>query len=163
MLQTLSMIAAMDRNRLIGRGNALPWHLPADLAHFKQSTLGKPILMGRATHQSIGRPLPGRRNLVLSRQAGFQAAGCEVFETAERALEAVAGAQELVVIGGAELYREMLPVAQRLYLSLIDAEFEGDTWFPDWRADPWTPIQEQYRSADAANPWPIRFVTLERR
>lgn len=130
----ISLIVAMAENRVIGVDNRMPWHLSADLQRFRRITLGKPILMGRRTHQSIGRPLPGRQNIVLTSDSGFVAAGCEVVHSLEAALGAANGADELMVIGGASLYRELLPRADRLYLTLIHHVFDGDTFFPevDW-------------------------------
>ncbi|HEY5790823.1 MAG TPA: dihydrofolate reductase, partial [Gammaproteobacteria bacterium] len=126
----LALIAALDRNRLIGRDNALPWHLPADLQHFKRLTLGKPVLMGRRTWESLGRPLPGRHNIVLSRDPAFRAEGATVVGSLDAALEAAGDAAEAMVIGGAAFYATMLPRARRLYLTEVDGEFDGDAWFP---------------------------------
>lgn len=158
----LSLIFAMDRNRLIGRGNQLPWHLPADLKHFKAVTMGKPIIMGRLTYESIGKPLPGRRNIVVSRDAGYSAPGCEVVTSPEAALQAVAHVDEAMVIGGANLYRQMLPHADRLYITFIDAEFEGDAWFPEWNADEWREVRRDAHRPDERNTVPYAFVVLER-
>lgn len=156
------MIAAMDRQRAIGKAGHMPWHLPADLAWFKQHTLGKPIIMGRKTWESIGRALPGRRNLVVSRDSSFQAAGAECFTNPEAALAAAKGAAEVMVIGGAQLYQHFLPQAQRLYLTLIDATCEGDTFFPDYTPYPWRESWRATHPADDANPYPLTFLVLER-
>lgn len=158
----ISLIAAMDRNRLIGRDNGLPWRLPADLRHFKQVTMGKPILMGRRTWDSLGRPLPGRKNIVLTRDAGFTAAGCTVTHSLEQALAAAAGHAEVMVIGGASFYTQLLPRAGRLYLTRIDAEFEGDTWFPDFAPGQWREVSRRNLAPDEKNPYPYSFVVLER-
>ena len=158
----LSIIAALGRDRVIGIENRLPWRLPADLRHFKRLTLGKPVLMGRKTYASIGRPLPGRLNLILSRDAAFQPAGCVVVGSVEAARQAAAGAAELMVMGGAGLYEQLLPVADRLYLTLIDAEFAGDAYFPDYRGYHWQELESETHAPDADNPYPYRFVTLER-
>ncbi|MGJ0534804.1 MAG: dihydrofolate reductase [Methylocystis sp.] len=142
----LCLIAALAQNRVIGRDNQLPWHLPADLKHFKALTLGKPIIMGRKTWDSLGRPLPGRLNLVVSRQPGLQLEGAEVFATLDAAVERAEqwarerGAGELMLIGGAQLYGQALARAERLYLTRVALSPEGDAWFPafseaDWRRD----------------------------
>jgi len=153
----------MDRNRLIGRGNALPWHLPADLQHFKALTLGKPIIMGRKTHESIGRPLPGRHNIVISRNPDFDAPGCTVVGSVDAALAAAGEVAEVVVIGGAQLYAELLPRAQRIYLTRIDASFDGDAWFPQLDTSIWEEVECSEHSSDERNPYSYRFLTFERR
>lgn len=152
----------MDRNRLIGAGNRLPWHLPADLQHFKRTTMGKAIIMGRRTHESIGRSLPGRTNIVVSRNPAYAAPGCIVVSSLEAAL-AVASGDEVFVIGGATLYRQALPHAHRLYLTLIDAEFDGDTHFPELDFAQWQVIERTACEADDRNPYAYTFLTLERR
>jgi dihydrofolate reductase len=133
----ISLIAALARNRVIGREGSLPWHLPEDLRRFKALTLGHPILMGRRTWESIGRPLPGRRNVVITRQAGYAAPGAEVFHDLESALAAVAGATEVFVIGGGEVYAAALPVADRLHLTELHDEVEGDALFPPFDPAGW--------------------------
>jgi dihydrofolate reductase len=158
----ISIVVAMDRNRLIGRGNALPWHLPADLAHFKAVTLGKPILMGRKTYESIGRPLPGRHNIVITRNAGYAAPGCTVVSGVEAALAAAGEAPEVMLIGGAQLYAELLSRAGRIYLTRIDAVFEGDAWFPALDAGEWRETECSVHAADERNPYPYSFLVLER-
>lgn len=154
------MFAASD-NDVIGRGNALPWHLPADLAQFKRLTLGKPILMGRRTFESIGRPLPGRRNLVMSR-GGFSAPGVETVRSVEEALQLVAGEPELANIGGAEVFRIALPRTDRVYLTRVHATVEGDTYLPPLPASEWREVAREERAADERNPWPMSFLTLDR-
>ncbi|HDU8493420.1 TPA: type 3 dihydrofolate reductase, partial [Aeromonas hydrophila] len=138
----ISMIAAMAHDRVIGLDNQMPWHLPADLAHFKRVTLGKPVLMGRKTFESIGRPLPGRRNLVISRNPDYRADGVEVIDSVEAALALLAGSDvaELMVIGGGHLYGQLLPRADRLYLTRIDLAVEGDTRFPAFDEGDWSCI-----------------------
>lgn len=139
----LAMIAALAENRVIGVDNRLPWHLPADLKHFKALTLGKPVIMGRKTWDSLGRPLPGRLNLVVSRQAGLQLEGAEVFASLEAALQRADAwareeeAEELMLIGGAQLYREALPQAERLYLTRVALSPKGDAHFPEMDASHW--------------------------
>ncbi|MCG9024478.1 dihydrofolate reductase [Laribacter hongkongensis] len=138
----LALIAARARNGVIGLDNRMPWHLPEDLAYFKRVTLGKPVVMGRKTFESIGRPLPGRLNIVVTRNPGWQAAGVQVAHSLDAALVLAAAAvpEEIMLIGGAELYRQALPQADVLYLTEIDAEFAGDAFFPEvdlarWRID----------------------------
>ncbi|MDD3518183.1 MAG: type 3 dihydrofolate reductase [Chromatiales bacterium] len=160
---TLSIIVAMDRNRLIGRDNALPWHLPADLAWFKRVTMGKPLIMGRRTHESIGRPLPGRLNIVVSRDPQYRTDGCTVVQDPASAVAAAGDAPEVMVIGGARLFEAFLPLADRLYLTRIDAAFEGDTWFPDFDEKSWCEVARETRAPDEHNPCPMTFLVLERR
>jgi len=139
----LCLIAALAQNRVIGRDNQLPWRLPADLKHFKALTLGKPIIMGRKTWDSLGRPLPGRLNLVVSRQPGLQLEGAEVFASLEAAIVRAEqwaheqGVDELMLIGGAQLYQQALPLAARLYLTRVELSPEGDAWFPEFDAAAW--------------------------
>lgn len=161
----ISMIAAMARDRVIGKDNQMPWHLPADLAHFKRLTLGKPVLMGRKTFESIGRPLPGRRNLVISRNPGYQAEGIEVVGSVEAALALLAGSSvaELMVIGGGHLYAEMLPSADCLYLTQIDLAVEGDTRFPAFDDGQWLRIDSESHPADEKNPHSYCFESWQRR
>jgi len=167
-MMKLSLIAAMDTNRVIGIDNTLPWHLPADLKHFKSVTMGKPILMGRKTYESIGKPLPGRENIVLSRQTKFSAEGCIVVRSLEAALayaDDELNAEELMVIGGAQLYETMLAVADRLYLTQVDT---SDTrqgqlaYFPEINRCEWTEIDWQENTADEKNSYNYNFLTLDR-
>ena len=159
----LSIIVAMDRNRLIGSNNGLPWRLPADLKHFKAITLGKPIIMGRKTYESIGRPLPERHNIVVSRTAVFSAPGCTTVSSADAALEAAGVVPEVVVIGGAQLYTQLLPRVRRIYLTQIDAAFDGDTWFPELDEVLWHETARENHAPDDRNPYAYSFVVLERR
>ena len=134
----ISLVLAMTRNRVIGRDNGLPWRLPADLKHFKTTTLGKPVLMGRKTFESIGKPLPGRVNVVLTRERNWKAQGVVVFHSIEDALAHLSAVDEVAAIGGAEIFNALMPLASRIYLTRIDADIEGDTFFPvldpsDWR------------------------------
>ena len=139
----LTLVAAMASNRVIGINNTLPWHLPEDLKHFKAVTLGKPVLMGRKTYDSIGRLLPGRRNIVITRQADWQAAGVEVAHSLEQALEMAADVAEVCLIGGAELYRQAIVAADCLRLTEIAQPFDGDAHFPAFDRQVW---QEESRS-----------------
>ncbi|MBW3806351.1 type 3 dihydrofolate reductase [Aeromonas jandaei] len=161
----ISMIAAMAHDRVIGKDNQMPWHMPADLAHFKRVTLGKPVLMGRKTFESIGRPLPGRRNLVISRNPGYQADGIEVVGSVEAALALLADNEvaEVMVIGGGHLYAELLPKADCLYLTRIELEVEGDTRFPAFADEQWQCVEREVHQADEKNPHPYRFETWLRK
>lgn len=161
-MQTISLIVAMGRNRVIGRGAAIPWRLPADQQRFKRVTMGRPIIMGRKTHESIGRALPGRLNIVVTRQADYAAPGCEVVSSLESAL-ARAGDGEAFVIGGHELYRRSLPIANRLYLTYLDLSPEGDVFFPEFDPREWDEIERLEGIVDEKNVHPHRFVTLQRR
>jgi dihydrofolate reductase len=159
----ISLVVAMAANRVIGRDNGLPWHLPADLQHFKRITMGKPILMGRRTWESIGRPLPGRTSIVITRDAGYSAPGCVVVHTIEAALQAAADCgDEAMVIGGAEFYRQVLPRANTLYLTRIHADFEGDTLFPELDESEWREVERSDCEPDGKNPYRYSFIRLDR-
>jgi dihydrofolate reductase len=160
---SLSLIWAMDENRLIGRNNALPWHLPADLAYFKKITLGKPIIMGRKTYESIGRPLPGRRNMVISRSADLKIEGCDVCTSVEQALKIVDDEPEAMLIGGASLYQQTLHMAQALYLTQIHHKFTGDAYFPEVDEGVWHEVWREDHQADSDNPHPYSFIKYLRK
>ncbi len=157
------VIAAVARNGVIGAGNALPWRLKADLAHFRALTLGHPILMGRKTWESLGRPLPGRRNLVVSRDASWRAQGAETFATPEAALAASVGAERVFVIGGAELYRHLLPRADALMLTEIWADVAGDAHFPSVDLAQFVEERREPHTADEDNDHDFDFVAYRRR
>lgn len=159
----ISIIAAMDNNRLIGNNNQLPWHLPADFAHFKSVTMGKPIIMGRKTYESIGRPLPGRTNIVLSRNPDTWYEGVECVSSFEDAIALVPDAEEVVVIGGSTIYEMLLTKVNRLYITYVDGVFEGDAWFPDFDQSQWLEKEEVVRESDEKNLYDCRFVTLTRK
>ena len=159
----VSLIVAMARNGVIGREQALPWRLPEDLKRFRAFTLGKPILMGRKTYDSLGRPLPGRDNLVLTRDRAWSAAGVRVVHSLEEALAAARPSAELVVIGGAQIYRLTLPLAQRLYLTRVHADVPGDTYFPRIDAAEWADVAQSAHPVDDRHAFAITFTTLERR
>ena len=163
MAPRVSLIVAMAQNGVIGRANGLPWRLPEDLRRFKASTMGKPILMGRKTFESIGRPLPGRLNIVLTRAADWSAAGVTVVHTIEAALAAAGDAAELMVIGGAEVYQLVMPFARRIYLTHVHAEVVGDTFFPAFDPAQWVDLECEAYPADERNAYPLTFMTLERR
>ncbi|MBM3383890.1 MAG: dihydrofolate reductase [Betaproteobacteria bacterium] len=155
------LVAAVAANGVIGASGGMPWHLPEDLRHFKALTLGHPVIMGRRTWESIGRPLPGRENIVVSRRAGFTASGASVARSLGAALALCAGEATVFVIGGGELYREALPLAHGLVLTEIRREFEGDTRFPDWDRSCWR--ETQRRPQTAADGLRFDFVLYERR
>ncbi len=158
----ISLIVAIARNRVIGNNNALPWHLPADLKYFKRITMGKPIMMGRKTFESIGRPLPGRMNVIVTHEPAYQAAGCTVVHSIDEALEAAHHHEEVMVIGGAKLFDQILPRADRIYLTEIEADFAGDTFFPEFDGGAWRETQRIAHHIDAQNPHEYSFVILER-
>jgi len=158
----ISLIVAMDENRLLGNDNQLPWHLPADLAFFKRTTMGKPIVMGRKTFESIGKALPGRRNIVITRDPGFSAEGCEVVNSIEAALSCCADDEEVMLIGGASLYQQTIGQATRMYITRIHHRFEGDTWFPEFDNKDWKIENQKKCDADQSNPFSYSYVTLVR-
>jgi len=156
---SLSLIVAMTKNRVIGKDNQMPWHLPADLAWFRQNTTGKPVIMGRKTFESIGRPLPKRTNIVLSRQP-FEHDGVIWKDSLESAVDFVRDSEEIMLIGGGQLFNEYLSQAARHSLTEIQTELDGDTFFPSINWDEWHIEFEQYRPADAQNPYDCRFLIL---
>jgi dihydrofolate reductase len=158
----ICLIAAMAANRVIGRSNALPWRLPADLKHFKALTMGHPVVMGRKTYESIGRPLPGRRNLVITRNRAYSAPGCEIVHSLDAAVAACRGAGEIFIIGGAELYRESLPRAHCLEFTEIHADFEGDASFPRYAPNQWREAAREIHDSKADVPFRYDFVRYER-
>ncbi len=159
----VSLIVAVGGAGEIGKDGRMPWHLPADLKHFKAMTLGKPVLMGRKTLAAIGRPLPERRNLVLTRDAGFKAAGCETVHSLDEAVSLAAPAPELMVIGGGEVYRLAWARADRVYLTRIQASVEGaDTFFPALEPTDWRELSRSDHTADAKNPYAYSFLLFER-
>ena len=158
----LSIVVAMDDNRLIGSKNQLPWHLPADLAYFKKLTTGKSILMGRKTYDSIGRPLPNRRNIVITRNANISIPGCEVVSSIDHALELTKDDCEVMVIGGASLCEQLLPKINRLYITKIDGEFEGDVFFPKYDDFDWLEVSCESHPKDNSNAYSYKFIVLDR-
>jgi dihydrofolate reductase len=159
----ISLVVAMARNRVIGRDGAMPWRLPEDLAYFKRVTMGHPIVMGRKTYESIGRPLPGRLNIVVTRNAGFAAPGCRVVDSMEAAYGAAGDAHEVSVIGGTSIFDAALPRADVIHLTEVDAEVAGDTWFPAFDRREWDEHEVLRHPADARHEHPFRIVRLERR
>jgi len=159
----ISIIAAMSRNRVIGINNTLPWHLPADLKHFKSITLNKTIVMGRKTYESIGRPLPKRSNIIITRNADFLAEGCTIVHTIDAALACATEQEEVMVIGGASFYEQILPRADRIYLTLIDGDFEGDTLFPEYDPSDWQETENINQTPDEKNKYQYSFIVLDRK
>jgi len=158
----ISIIVAASSNNVIGCAGQLPWHLPDDLRHFKSITLGKPVVMGRKTFESIGRALPGRQNIVLSRQCDFAPGGCELVSSAAAAVDAAGDAPELMVIGGSQVYRLFLPRAQRIYLTRVMADVAGDTHFPEFAEQHWHISERIQRENDARHAYDFEFLTLDR-
>lgn len=158
----ISLLVAMDENRLIGKDNQLPWHLPNDLQYFKQVTMGHPIVMGRKTFESIGRPLPGRENIVITRNHDYQAEGCRVIHQLSE-VKAFPKEEEVFVIGGAQIFEEILPEADRLYITEIHASFSGDTHFPEIKEEDWEEISSTPGKVDEKNHYPHDFIILQRK
>ncbi|MET0071059.1 MAG: type 3 dihydrofolate reductase [Candidatus Thiodiazotropha sp.] len=158
----ISLIAAVANNGVIGVDNSLPWRLPADLKHFKSLTMGKPIVMGRRTWESLPGVLPGRRHIVVSRNRDYRAEGCELVYSVDEALQLAGDVEEIMIVGGGGLYRQMLPRADRLYLTLVEADVEGDAYFPeiDWRQ--WHEVSRESHAADDRNLFAYSFVILNR-
>ena len=153
----------MSRNRVIGRDNRLPWRLPADLAYFKRVTMGHPVIMGRRTWESIGRPLPGRQNIVVSRNRDYSAPGATVVGSLDAAWRAAGAVEEACVIGGTSLFAEALPEADRIHLTEVEAEVEGDTYFPPFDRSQWVEREVARQARDERHEYPFRIVLLERR
>jgi dihydrofolate reductase len=157
-----AFVVAMDEQGLIGRDNDLPWRLSADLQYFRRITMGKPILMGRKTHESIGRALPGRQNIVVSSLVDYQAEGCDVVNSIDAALKLAANADEIMVIGGSSLFEQMFDTVDKLYLTRVHAELEGDTWFPEWDQTQWQLISQESHPADEKNDYAYSFEVYQR-
>lgn len=158
----ISLIVAMDQNGVIGKDNDLPWRLSSDLKHFKAITMGKPIVMGRKTHESIGRPLPGRENIIVTRNPDYKIEGCTVVNSLDVLKNYCHEHDELMIMGGAELYKQAIKKASRLYLTEVHADVEGDTYFPDFNRDEWQEIERQDFKTDEKNEYDYSFVILER-
>jgi dihydrofolate reductase len=159
---TISFVVAYDRNRAIGKNNRLPWHLPDDMKHMRKLTMGKPLIMGRRTWDSIGRPLPGRTSIVLTRDRDFRCDGCLIARTTEEALKLAAAAPEIIVFGGARVFEEFLPVADRIYLTEVEAKVDGDTHFPVLDPTEWREVERTRHPADERHAHAFSFVTLDR-
>jgi len=158
----LAIIVATDQQGLIGKENDLPWDLSADLQYFRRVTMGKPLIMGRNTHESIGRLLPGRQNIIVTKNQDYKVDGCMVVHSTKEAFQACGNAEEVMVMGGASLYEQLLPEADKLYLTLVDASLEGDTWFPDWNKADWREISREDHLQDDKNDYPYSFIVYER-
>lgn len=167
-MANIALIVAMAENQVIGKDNQLPWHLPGDLGYFKRTTLGKPVIMGRKTYESIGRPLPGRPNIVITRQGDWHAEGVTVCNSLDGAISvaqnlvASLAVDEIMVIGGGDLYRQALPLANRLYLTKVHAAVEGDAYFPIIEQQSWQQISEERHSSEGSNPYDYSFIVLNR-
>jgi dihydrofolate reductase len=159
----LSLVVAMARNRVIGRDNALPWRLPADLAHFKKVTMGHPIVMGRRTFESIGRALPGRKNIVITHDREYAAPGCIVVHSLDEAWKAAGNAEEVCVIGGTTLFDETLFLADAIHLTEVGADVEGDTFFPEFDRSEWNEREIARQPADERHAYPLRILELTRK
>ncbi|MBU8696378.1 MULTISPECIES: dihydrofolate reductase [Bacillus] len=159
----ISMIVATGKDRVIGQDNQMPWHLPADLAYFKKVTGGHTIVMGRKTYESIGRALPNRRNIVLTTSSSFEAEGCEVVHSIADILAIGKGETELFIIGGSKLYEEMMPYADRLYITHIHHAFEGDRYFPHYDENKWTVVSREKGHRDEKNPYNYEFVVYDKK
>jgi len=159
----ISIIAAIGNNNVIGSKNSLPWHLPADFKHFKEITLGKPCIMGQKTFESIGKPLPGRTNIVLSLAKNLKLNGCTVASSIEDALKAAGEAKEVMICGGASVYRQFLPLADRLYITLVHGDFEGDAFFPEIERADWNEAERKDFGADAKNSCSYSFIIFDRK
>ena len=159
----ISFIFAMDKNRVIGKDNQLPWHLPADLKFFKKTTMGHPIIMGRKTYESIGKPLPGRENIIVTRNVHYHPEGCTVIHSfAELKKLAAEKQEEVFVIGGAELFNTLFPIAERLYITMIAHEFAGDTYFPEFDESDWSLVSVEKGETDERNPYEYSYNIYER-
>ncbi len=161
-MSRIAFVVALDRDRVIGRDGALPWRLPDDMKHVRAITMGKPLIMGRRTYESIGRALPGRTSIVLTRDAGFRADGVIVAHTPEEALRLAGDVPEVVVFGGAEIFRAFLPMADRIYLTEVDAQVGGDRFFPVIDPAEWRETERVEHASDERHPFAFRFVTLDR-
>jgi dihydrofolate reductase len=159
----ISIVVASAENGAIGKNNSLLWRLPDDLKYFKAITMGKPIVMGRKTYQSIGRPLPGRQNIVVTRHVGFEAQGCTVVTSIDDAIQAAGGATEICVIGGADIYSQILPRVNTVYLTEVHVTIEGDVFFPSLPATQWRETHRHEHAADQRHAHSFSFVTLERK
>jgi len=160
---TISIIAAMTPQHLIGINNQLPWHLPADLQRFKALTLGKPVIMGRKTFESIGRPLSERTNIIITRNVHYKKAHCQIVHSLQQAIAAAGHVSEIMIIGGAEIFQQALPLAERMYLTYVsNVKLDGDTFFPRWNSEEWQEVYREEHHPDENNKYPFTFVTLER-
>jgi dihydrofolate reductase len=158
----ISIIVAMSRNRVIGHDNRLAWHLPADIRHFKETTMGKPVIMGRKTYESMDGALPGRTNIVVTRQEGYNAPGCLIAASPEEALEMAEGEAEIIIAGGGEIYKHFISITDRMYITVVDHDFDGDTCFPRFPIDEWRLTGDRHIGPDDRNAYPMFFRVYER-
>lgn len=158
----LSIIVAMNQKGVIGVNNKLPWHLSSDLKNFKAVTMGKPVIMGRKTWESIGKPLPGRDNIIITRNPDYSADGCVVCHSLEEALQRYAAVPEVVIIGGHDIFKDALEQVDRIYLTQVHADVMGDTWFPEFDRTEWQQVERKEFKADDKNEYPFSFVVLEK-
>jgi len=157
----VSIVVAIAENHAIGKDNKLLWHLPKDLKHFKEITTGGTVIMGRKTYDSVGKPLPNRRNIVITRQQ-IEIPGCEVVNSLQAGLDLCHGLDEAFIVGGAEIYKQAMPLIDRIYLTIVHESFDGDTYFPEIKPDIWKETKRADHEADEKNPLPFSFITLER-
>ena len=160
-LMTVSIVVAISENHAIGKDNKLLWYLPNDLKHFKEITTGHTVIMGRKTYDSVGKPLPNRRNIIVTRQ-NIEITGCEVVSSIEAALALCADEAEVFIVGGAEIYRQAMKLTDIIYLTIVHKEFEGDTYFPEIKADEWKETAREDHEPDIKNALPYSFITFER-
>jgi len=159
----ISIIAAMGRNRELGLDNKLLWHLPVDMKFFRQTTMGKPILVGRKTYESFGgKPLPGRKNIVITNDKSYQSEGAVIVHSIDEAIQEAGDVEEIMIIGGASFYEQTLPKADRLYLTYVDANFKADSWFPEFDMNDWLETSRQLNEADEKNSFDCSFVVYDR-
>jgi len=159
----ISIIAAVGNNWVVGIKNKLPWNLPADMDHFRQLTMGKPVIMGQKTFESIGKPLPERTNIILTLDKNFISPDCLITHSIEEALEAAKNFDEVMICGGVSIYRQFLPLADKIYLTLIEGDFEGDAYFPEFNWRDWKELERIENTPDNNNPYKYTFLTLERK
>jgi len=159
----ISLIVAMDENRVIGHKNKLPWSLPSELKYFRETTKGKPVIMGRKTHESIGRPMPERLNIIVTRDKTYRADNCVVVGNREDAIKAANGSNEIMIIGGAEIYKLFLPIADRLYMTKVHGSFDGDTYFPEFNENEWVKSKEKFVEKDNENKYSYTIMVFERK
>lgn len=159
----ISIIVAIGRNKVIGNKNTIPWKLPADMNYFRKMTIGKPVIMGRKTFESIGKPLPERTNIIITRDQNYKAEGCIVVHSVDEAIKAAEGSKEAMVIGGSQIYKEFLPIANKMYITLIDADFNGDTYFPEYNIEEWEETVYEEHERDKDNQYNYTFLILRRK
>jgi dihydrofolate reductase len=159
----ISLIAAMSKNRVIGSKGSIPWTLPADMKRLKEITMGKPIIMGRKTHESIGKPLPGRINIVVTKDTDYKSEGCIVVHSADEAVQSSKDYKEIIIFGGQKIYEMFMDKVDKMYLTIVDAKLEGDTFFPEYDAEEWKETHFEDHAKDSINQYDYRFITLERK